>query len=71
MGIHCLVTATSVDCTSYQEQLVLQGWDKTYCLQFVEADGFSDIHFFGDKTFEVCACPAVCSTAACMNGPRQ
>ncbi|CAL5225393.1 g8200 [Coccomyxa viridis] len=29
-----------------------QGWDKTYCLQFVEADGFNDIHFFGDKTFE-------------------
>ena len=27
------------------------GWDKTYCLQFVEADGFDDIHFFGDKTF--------------------
>lgn len=32
-----------------------QGWDKTYCLQFVEADGFNDIHFFGDKTFEVSA----------------
>ena len=31
----------------------MQGWDKTYCLQFVEADGFDDIHFFGDKTFEV------------------
>lgn len=30
-----------------------QGWDKTYCLQFVEKD-FSKgkIHFFGDKTFE-------------------
>lgn len=27
------------------------GWDKTYCLQFVERDGFDDIHFFGDKTF--------------------
>ena len=25
------------------------GWDKTYCLQFVE-DDFDDIHFFGDKT---------------------
>ena len=37
------------------------GWDKTYCLQFVEADGFEEIHFFGDKTFKastasVCAC---------------
>jgi phosphomannomutase len=26
------------------------GWDKTYCLQFLEADGFKEIHFFGDKT---------------------
>ena len=30
----------------------LQGWDKTYCLQFVEND-FDSIHFFGDKTYEV------------------
>jgi phosphomannomutase len=28
------------------------GWDKTYCLRFVEND-FDDIHFFGDKTYEV------------------
>lgn len=28
------------------------GWDKTYCLQHVEKDGFKEIHFFGDKTFE-------------------
>ena len=27
------------------------GWDKTYCLQFVEGD-FDAIHFFGDKTFK-------------------
>ncbi|EAN78058.1 phosphomannomutase, putative [Trypanosoma equiperdum] len=27
------------------------GWDKTYCLQFVE-DDFEEIHFFGDKTQE-------------------
>lgn len=27
------------------------GWDKTYCLQFVEND-FGDIHFFGDKTHD-------------------
>ena len=26
-----------------------QGWDKTYCLQFVE-DKYEDIYFFGDKT---------------------
>ncbi len=29
-----------------------QGWDKTYCLQFLEKDGFTEIHFFGDKTFK-------------------
>ena len=28
------------------------GWDKTFCLQFLRAEGFSAIHFFGDKTFE-------------------
>lgn len=28
-----------------------KGWDKTYCLQFVEKD-FETIHFFGDKTTE-------------------
>ena len=28
------------------------GWDKTYCLQFVQ-DKFDDIHFFGDKTYKV------------------
>ncbi|XP_052769310.1 uncharacterized protein LOC128209345 [Mya arenaria] len=27
------------------------GWNKTFCLQFVEKD-FNNIHFFGDKTFE-------------------
>ena len=29
------------------------GWDKTYCLQHVESEGFEEIHFFGDKTHEV------------------
>ena len=28
-----------------------KGWDKTYCLQFVE--GFDEIHFLGDKTYPV------------------
>ena len=28
-----------------------EGWDKTYCLQFVE-DKYDEIHFFGDKTNE-------------------
>ncbi|XP_065178941.1 phosphomannomutase 2-like [Sycon ciliatum] len=27
------------------------GWDKTYCLQFVEKDGYKTIHFFGDKAY--------------------
>lgn len=27
------------------------GWDKTYCLRFVEND-YDEIHFFGDKTHE-------------------
>ena len=29
------------------------GWDKTYCLRYVQ-DDYADIHFFGDKTYEVC-----------------
>jgi phosphomannomutase len=28
-----------------------QGWDKTYCLKFLNPDEFDEIHFFGDKTF--------------------
>jgi phosphomannomutase len=28
------------------------GWDKTYCLQYLDAGEFDEIHFFGDKTFE-------------------
>lgn len=28
-----------------------EGWDKTYCLQFIEND-YDEIHFFGDKTTE-------------------
>ena len=31
------------------------GWDKTYCLRHVEDEGFEEIHFFGDKTYQVCA----------------
>lgn len=29
-----------------------QGWDKTYCLNYVNSSSFDEIHFFGDKTFE-------------------
>lgn len=28
------------------------GWDKTYCLQHVEDEGFEEIHFFGDKSYK-------------------
>ena len=51
MKIHNLFTGLqfamggqiSIDCFP-------KGWDKTYCLQFVENEGFEEIHFFGDKT---------------------
>lgn len=26
------------------------GWDKTYCLNYLKEEGFTEIHFFGDKT---------------------
>jgi len=29
-----------------------KGWDKTYCLNFIEESEYDEIHFFGDKTFE-------------------
>mmetsp|Transcript_22789 Transcript_22789/g.68310 ORF Transcript_22789/g.68310 Transcript_22789/m.68310 type:complete len:123 (-) Transcript_22789:145-513(-) len=29
-----------------------KGWDKTYCLQFLDKSAFDEVHFFGDKTFE-------------------
>lgn len=28
------------------------GWDKTYCLQHVANEGFTTIHFFGDKLYK-------------------
>ncbi|KAI0044761.1 eukaryotic phosphomannomutase [Auriscalpium vulgare] len=28
------------------------GWDKTFALRHVEAEGFEEIHFFGDKTYQ-------------------
>lgn len=27
------------------------GWDKTYCLNFLNEADYDEIHFFGDKTF--------------------
>ncbi len=29
-----------------------QGWDKTFCLQYLPEGDFDEVHFFGDKTFE-------------------
>ena len=29
-----------------------QGWDKTYCLQFINFEEYYEVHFFGDKTQE-------------------
>lgn len=29
------------------------GWDKTYCLNHLADEGYKQIHFFGDKTWEV------------------
>eukprot|EP00802_Teleaulax_amphioxeia_P021814 Tamp_22199.p1 GENE.Tamp_22199~~Tamp_22199.p1 ORF type:complete len:341 (+),score=46.65 Tamp_22199:30-1025(+) len=29
-----------------------KGWDKTFCLQYLEPRNFSEIHFFGDKVDE-------------------
>lgn len=28
------------------------GWDKTYCLKFIDTAEYDEIHFFGDKTFK-------------------
>jgi len=28
-----------------------EGWDKTFCLQYLPHADFDEIHFFGDKTF--------------------
>ncbi|CAK8695757.1 phosphomannomutase 2-like [Clavelina lepadiformis] len=28
------------------------GWDKRFCLKYVQNDGFQQIHFFGDKTMQ-------------------
>ncbi|RLN47730.1 hypothetical protein BBJ28_00016807 [Nothophytophthora sp. Chile5] len=29
-----------------------QGWDKTFCLRFLDPKDYDEIHFFGDKTYE-------------------
>jgi hypothetical protein len=35
----------------------VQGWDKTYSLRYLKESDYDEIHFFGDKTFEV---PLMC-----------
>lgn len=29
-----------------------KGWDKTYCLKYLENENYENIYFFGDKTYE-------------------
>ena len=29
-----------------------EGWDKTFCLNYIKEDEYDEIHFFGDKTFD-------------------
>lgn len=29
-----------------------RGWDKTFCLRFLDPKDYDEIHFFGDKTHE-------------------
>lgn len=29
-----------------------KGWDKTFCLNYLNESDYDEIHFFGDKTFE-------------------
>jgi phosphomannomutase len=29
-----------------------EGWDKTFCLNYIKEEDYDEIHFFGDKTFE-------------------
>jgi hypothetical protein len=31
----------------------MQGWDKTFCLRYLDPKDYDEIHFFGDKTYEV------------------
>ena len=52
--------------------MCLQGWDKTYCLQYLDKD-FDDIHFFGDKTFEVGPSEAAgcCQDLCSMSSPEH
>lgn len=53
LSMHCALQMPRPSCwLKYAMEWLLQGWDKTYCLQYITAH-FDDIHFFGDKTFVV------------------
>jgi len=41
---YCLGGQISFDCFPI-------GWDKRYCLRYIEDEFKGNIHFFGDKTF--------------------
>ena len=47
------------------------GWDKTFCLRLIDLSQFKEIHFFGDKTYEVCSMNCKClgdkTWKACFN----
>uniref|UniRef100_A0A0L8G8V0 Phosphomannomutase n=1 Tax=Octopus bimaculoides TaxID=37653 RepID=A0A0L8G8V0_OCTBM len=44
LGLHYVIGGQiSID-------VIPEGWNKSYCLKYVERDGFKTIHFFGDKT---------------------
>ena len=43
------------------------GWDKTYCLRFVQ-EHFGDIHFFGDKTYNARRCLHARLPTRCAHG---
>jgi hydroxymethylpyrimidine pyrophosphatase-like HAD family hydrolase len=42
------------------------GWDKTYALRHVQDEGFTEVHFFGDKTYKVNH-PAFADVSTCLN----
>ena len=52
-----------------------QGWDKTFCLQFVDEAEFDAVHFFGDKTEEgkcfCCCCCCCCCCGLMKNSVRR
>lgn len=65
------MAADCASCASYASYASLfraQNWDKTYCLRFVK-DQYDEIHFFGDKTFEV-RTPGMRSCSLCAVKPQ-